>query len=566
MRTETTPCSITKLVLLAIFGIFSPLTALASGSVVVPGVGTILQEAESVMPPSPSSAEPGLRIEEDGEAPYPPSDQFVVKTIRISGNTLFDTATLHGLVVDMEGRSLGLSQLADLVARITNYYHRYGYPLARAIIPAQVIRDGIVEFVVIEARYDNIKLNNHSRVSDSLLQATLSPVQSGQVIDEKDLNRSLLLLSDIKGSTTTAILKPGYTVNTSDLLVEVAPAPAISGNVVLDNFGNHYTGRVRAGLTLNINNPLRHGDVLSVGGLSSGEGMSYGRITYETLLNGKGTRTGGSYSTLRYILGDTLTSLNAHGSSQEGSIWVRHPLVRSRAINLYGRIQYDRKQLRDRIDVSAIRTDRHLNRWGVSLSGDTRDRYLSGGINLWSVSWTGGNVVFEDSSAQLVDAVTAGTEGQFSKWNVSFARQQRLSSKNTLYFSVYGQLATTNLDSSEKMSAGGVYSTRAYDVSALSGDEGYQGVIELRHDLGSAMHGRLQAIAFVDSAYLTVNNNSWVAGVNSATLTGAGMGLNWTGPKQFTASVYVATRVGSAPVLVDDTSSVRAWVTINKTF
>ncbi|MFC1626529.1 ShlB/FhaC/HecB family hemolysin secretion/activation protein [Pseudomonadota bacterium] len=565
MRAETTLYCITKLLLLSIFGIFSPLTALAAGPV-APGAGTILQEAEPVTPLSPSSAEPGLRVEEDGGTPFPPSDPFMVKTIRISGNTLFDTETLHGLVADMEGKTLTLSQLTQLAARITDYYHSHGYPLARAIIPPQVIRDGVVEFVVIEARYGKIKLDNHSRVNDTLLQATLSPVQSGQVIAEKALNRSLLLLSDIQGTATIATLKPGDRVGTSDLLVEVAPGPVISGNIVLDNFGNRYTGKARAGLALNINNPLRHGDVLSVGGLSSGKGMNYGRIAYETLLNGKGTRTGGSYSALRYVLGDTLTYLNGHGSAQVGSVWVRHPLMRSRDVNLYGRIQYDRKQLRDRIDVAAIRTDRHLNRWAVNLSGDARDTFLSGGINLWNVSWTGGNVLFEDSAAQLADAVTAGTKGRFSKWNASFARQQRLSSKSTLYFSVYAQLATTNLDASEKMIAGGPHSVRAYDISALSGDEGYQGNVELRHDLGPALYGQWQIVAFADGAHLRVNNNAWVAGVNSATLTGAGIGLNWTGPKQLTASVYVATRVGPVPVLVGNTSSVHAWGAISKAF
>ncbi len=419
---------------------------------------------------------------------------------------------------------------------------------------------------MIEARYDKIKLENHSRVNDSLLQAVLSPLQSGEVIGENVLNRSLLLLSDIRAAAITATLKPGDTDGTSDLLVGVAPGPVISGNVVLDNFGNRYTGRARAGLALNINNPLRHGDVLSVGGLSSGKGMNYGRIAYETLLNGNGTRMGGAYSALRYTLGDTLTNLQGHGTGQVGSVWVRHPLVRSRDVNLYGRFQYDRKQLRDRIDVSAIRTDRHLNRWAVSLSGDTRDTFLFGGINAWGVSWSGGNVLFDDRAAKLADAATAGTNGRFSKWKASFARLQRLGSKSALYFSVSGQLATTNLDASEKMIAGGPYSVRAYDTSALSGDVGYQGIVELRHDLEQALYGRWQVIAFVDSAHLRVNKNAWAAGENSATLTGVGIGVNWTGQQQLTASVNVATRVGPVPALVGNTSSVHVWGTISKAF
>ena len=44
------------------------------------------------------------------------------------------------------------------------------------------------------------------------------------------------------------------------------------------------------------NNPLRRGDVLGLGGLSSGSGVNYGRVSYESLLNGQGTRGGAAYS------------------------------------------------------------------------------------------------------------------------------------------------------------------------------------------------------------------------------------------------------------------------------
>ena len=98
-----------------------------------------------------------------------------------------------------------------------------------------------------------------------------------------------------------------------------------------------------------------------------------------------------------------------------------------------------------------------------------------------------------------------------------------------MYFSWAGQWANNNLDSSQKMSVGGPYSVRAYDVSALSGDAGYRASIELRYDLGAASGGRLQALAFWDGAYLKVNQRPWVTGANSATFSGAGVGLDWTG-------------------------------------
>jgi hemolysin activation/secretion protein len=544
------------------------LPALAAAQIVVPGAGNILQQMAPLTPPALSPSGTGLTIERADGAKLPPSAPFLVQTIQITGNTLFDTAALHALVADAQGQSLTLTQLGELAARITSYYQNKGYPLARAIIPAQTIAAGVVRIEVIEASYGKISLDNSSRVKDALLQATLATLQSGQVIGQTGLDHALLLVSDIPGVVAGATLKPGEVVGTSDLLVSTTPGPTVTGNMVLDNYGNRYTGRARIGGTVNVINPLQHGDVLSVSGLSSGSGMNYGRLGYETLLNGQGTRLGGAYSALRYALGEPLAALQANGSARVASLWAKHPLVRSRDVNLYGQLQFDSLQLRDRIDASAIKTDRDLENWTLSLAGDARDAFLSGGINTWSLGWTAGRVGFDNADAQVTDAGAAGTQGGFSKWNANLARLQSLSPQSALYLAVSGQWANGNLDASQKMTAGGPSTVRAYDVGALSGDTGYLATAELRHALGTAWGGQWQAVAFVDTARVTVNKNTWpgVTGANSATLSGAGVGLNWAGPQQWRVKTYIATRLGSAPTLVASSASTRAWVELSGGF
>jgi len=295
--------------------------------------------------------------------------------------------------------------------------------------------------------------------------------------------------------------------------------------------------------------------------------MSYGRIAYDSLLNGLGTRMGWSYSSLNYTLGDTLASINGHGTAQVASLWAKHTLLRSREVNLYGQIQLDQMLLRDHIDTSSMRTDRHLNNWTASLSGDARDTRLSAdAITTWNIGWTSGTVGFDDSSAQLADAAAAKTRGGFQKWNVNLARLQSLGQKNSLYLTFAAQEAGGNLDSSQKMSVGGPYTVRAYDMGAVSGDTGYWLTAEFRRDLGRAWQGQWQAVAFVDSASVKVNKNTWAAGENSAALTGAGVGFNWAGPQQWSAKAYIASPVGPIASLVGSTTSTRAWVEIGKGF
>jgi hemolysin activation/secretion protein len=417
---------------------------------VVPGAGSILQQTQPVLPPAPSGTGTGLTIEQAGGGNLPPSAPFAVKSFELAGNTAFDTLTLHALIAEAEGQSLTLSQLGWIVARITEYYRSHGYPLARAIIPVQSIRDGIVRIQIIEARYGQIVLDNQSRVVDPLLQATLASLQTGQAINNALLNHALLLLADIPGVAVVAILKPGEMVGTSDLEVKTAPTAAVTGNVAIDNDGNRYTGRARLGGTVSLIDAAQHGDTLSLTGLTSGD-MDYASLGYDWLLNGEGTRLGGSYSALRYILGDTLAPLDGHGSAEIESLWVRHPLVRTLLMNLYGQLQFDHKQLDDTIGASNLHTDRHVEDGTASLTGDLRDTLLSGGINTWSLSWTTGRVGFDDAGAQRADAASADTQGRFSQWNASVSRLQHLSASDALYVAVSGQWSNDNLDPAQKM-------------------------------------------------------------------------------------------------------------------
>jgi hemolysin activation/secretion protein len=548
-----------------LFAAASPL-AIAAPPPVVPDAGSILRQVQPVVTPPPSSSATGLTIEQESGTQMPQTKSFQLKSIQIVGNTAFDTETLHTLVADAEGTSLTLVQLHERVARITDYYQRHGYPLARAIIPQQVIDSGIVRIEIIEARYGKISLENTSRVHDSLLLSTLSPLQSGQAIGQRALDHALLLLSDVPGAVVNGTLKPGEAVGTSDLVVNTSPGATVAGNLAVDNFGNRYTGRARLGGDVNFIDPLHLGDELSVSGLTSGGDMNYGRVAYESVLNGEGTRLGVSYSALHYRLGDPLSSLDAHGTAQVESIWLKHPLVRSADWNLYGQFQYDHLKLDDHIDASAIKTDRHLDDGVISLIGDARDTWLSGGVTSWNVSFTSGAVGFDNGAAQAADAATVQTEGHYVKWSASIYHLQNLSATTTLYLAWSGQWANENLDSSQQMIAGGPYTVRAYDMGTVSGDTGNLETAEIRRELGSAWQGRWQAVAFIDSEQLTINKHQFVAGTSSVTLSGVGLGLRWAGPAQWVAQTYLATHMGPAPSLVESPTSVRFWVEISKGF
>jgi len=552
---------------LAILAALGPLAvSAAEPPPVAPDSGTLLQQLKPNQPPAPSSSATGLTIEQPNGLKLPAGESFPVQKLEIQGNTRFDAQTLHALVADVEGKRLNLAELSAVTDRITEYYHSHHYPLARAILPAQSIKDGVVVIQVLEAKYGKVTLHNQSRVTDPLLRSTLAPLTGGEVIEQTEMDHVLLLLSDVPKIEVHALIKPGETVGTSDLDVTTLPGPRWSAIASVDDYGNKYTGRTRGGATVSLIDPFDHGDYLSLAGLSSGEDLNYGRLSYESTVNGLGTRVGGAYSGLHYKLGDGLQGLDGHGTAEVASLWAKHPLVRSPSADLYLQVQYDRLTLRDDLDASALKTDRHLDNGSASLTGDARDALLKGAVSTGNLTVTYGQVDFDNGAAQTADAATAKTRGSFSKWNLNLARQQQFTAADGVYLSFAGQWTSDNLDSSQKMIAGGPYTVRAYDLGVLSGDSGELGTVEFQHALGGMWGGTWQAAAFFDSEHIVVNHTPWVAGINDATLSGAGLGLDWSGPQLWSAKLQVAERIGGVPILVHDPSSVRLWLELNKAF
>nr|WP_239537894.1 ShlB/FhaC/HecB family hemolysin secretion/activation protein [Dyella mobilis] len=474
---------------------------------------------------------------------------------------------MHALVADGEGHTLTLTSLQALAERITAYYRRHGYPLDRATIPAQALKDGVVRMRVVEARYDRVRLVNHSRVDDSLLRATLAPLQPGDAVDQAGLDRQLLLLNDVPGVQGHSLLRPGSQPGTSDVLVDAQALPMVTGNLSLDDAGDRYTGRVRLGGNLAVNNLAGLGDQLSLSVLSSDAHMRYGHLGYDFAINGAGTRVGVAYSALSYRLGDGLTDLDAHGTAAEASVWVSQAFLRSPDTNFSGRLEVDEHRLRDAVGSTATDNDRHTWDWTGTLIFDHRDSWGGGGITTLQGAVTRGQLGFDNAAAQASDAVTADTQGRYLHWDGSASRLQMLTEHWRVYASLSGQYSTRNLDSSEQFLLGGMQSVRGYDVSALAGASGYLATVELRRDLPLPA-GAWQGTVFVDHGGIWLDAQPWAGetGSNHATLTSAGVGLNWNGPDRWVAQVQVGQPVGRTPVLAGRRPDAQAWLQLSKGF
>src|SRR5262249_47391350 len=148
-----------------------------------PGGGQLLQQL-TLPPPQQPADKPSLSLEQPEVTRATSTTPIPVKHIRITGNTLIPESRLHALVAATAGKTVTLADLQVLATHITDLYHDKGYPLARAYIPAQSVKDGEITLAVIEARYGKVTLNNQSKTSDRPLQATLAPLATDSMVTD----------------------------------------------------------------------------------------------------------------------------------------------------------------------------------------------------------------------------------------------------------------------------------------------------------------------------------------------------------------------------------------------
>lgn len=534
---------------LASLVLFAPAAVLAQTA---PDAGRLLQEIRPA-PVLPAPKAPAATVEEHAPAPRPDGATVAVRGFRIAGATVFAEAELLPLIADAVGKTLSLADLDALAVRITRHYRDAGYFVARAWLPPQEVKDGIVEIAVLEGRVGKVEIDNRAGLAASAL-APLDALAPGEVIRDRAVEGKLLALAELPGVEVKSTLRPGAAVGTSDFLVEVAPGPAFNGSVDIDSFGNRFTGTHRLGASLFWNNPAGFGDQASLRLQKSDGDFDYVRAGYQLPFGAAGTRVGAAWSEMRYGLGLDFAPLKATGEASVGSLYLLHPFLRSRTASWHGQVQFDDKRLTDRVGSTATVTDKRLHNWTLGLNGSFADGLGGGGSNTLALGYTAGRLDLDPTTA-AIDAVTAKSKGGFSKWSFSYQRTQRVMDDVSALLSFSNQLAGKNLDSSEKFALGGAYGVRAYPQGEASGDEGQLLTVELRWRLLDAW----QAQAFYDDGRTTTNHNPWATGANTRHLAGYGMGAAYAGDG-FSLRLFAAWKAGTGAPTSDIDRTPRVWV------
>ncbi len=512
------------------------LNSLPAFAAPVPDAGSILREQQQQPTRLPDRLpKPG---ESDVERPSLTDSgvKILVKGFRFTGIAgMASEAELQELLKDAVGKVQGLTDLQRLAGLVTDYLRGKGFFLARAYLPKQDVTSGIIEIAILGGRIDGgatIKVKEPRRIRDGVLQGIVeSGVRSGEALHENQLERSLMLLNDLPGINARAILERGGTYGSTKVLIDVSEGPLFSGGVSGDNFGNRYTGIWRGTGYVSINDPLGIGDQLFLS-LTGTEGLYQGRAGYSTLLHPSGLKGGISYSGLHYELGKELASLDAHGRADTLGTNFSYPVLRCRSFSLWGNVNYEYRMLNDYANGTLTR-DRDMHAGTADLTARGYDIFGDGGLTSVRLAITAGDLQLGVLADAQEDSMTAKTTGSYYKFDYAVSRLQKLIGDFSLYASGNGQLAGSNLDSSEKFILGGSDGVRSYPVGEASGDEGHSFTTELRYDVPkNGAWGDLQLVGFLDAGNITLHKTVWTNAISSGTgknnywLSGVGLGVN----------------------------------------
>lgn len=553
----------------------------------MPGAGTLGNQLrqESVRTPTAPVSAP-LVLPEEGQARHVLSADnhttVSVKRVVFTGNPpglkgLSEADLQRELAADLN-RPQTFAGLEAMAQKITALYRHHGLLVARAVLPPQTVKDGVLTIRIIPGRYDGAHISNTSSVSTAVAQRLVSTTTpQGDVVTRKQLEREALLLGEIPGVNAQVSMKTGSQQGTTAPEITLTPGQRFGGYVGLDNQGDPTTGRSRVMLGGYANNLLGLGDQLRVDLLDAYEknDLFNGSLDYSLLAGGGyGTRVGVNYSHLNYHY--NLSGLGFNGYSDNWGLYVTQPWIRtSRArvdVRLDGGQQFLTDTYPDELGVMAGKGRKQVSSGALTLTGSVAD--LPGGVTGFGITGTTGNVDLRNGTARLWNQ----NSGQFSRLNYQLNHDQQVWGPFSVYAGVNGQMANNNLDASQKFLMGGPSAVRAYDIGDGSVDQGVVGTAEVRS------HWSLPALAWLGNApgltLATFYDQGWgeqwrnndngrggrLADSNNLNLAGAGLYATVADAGNYALTMTWAHRTGNAdPNAVHDDHD-RFWVSAVKTF
>ena len=517
-----------------------------------------------------------------------PSDPtlLITEVLLLGSIRAFPKTDLYDWLGPLIGRNVTFSQLEKAVGSITRNYRDRGYVAATALIPQQSFTGGRIEVMVYEGDLDpdrpvRFESKEGLRLNTEWAARIVKNAIGNEPIQQDSLERGLLMLQEIPGVSATVDLEPGLTQGTVRAAVVASEGKPVEGSLGANNMGAKSTGQNALSAEVRFNNALGQGEQL---GFTYKPSEKKGQESYSLVssipVGDHGWRLGLSANHVTYRV-DSDEDTRARGESDDITLTLRYPIQRSRALNQSLSVDLTAKRMSDYVNNETI-SEKSMSSVGATYSFDRTDLstgnslYGSVGLNLGKFDLTKNREAYE------ADQDGPKTHGGFSKTLINAGSSIRLPYNFILGISGSAQMASKNLNTSEKFGLGGPFGVRGYPVGEASGDEGWRISTELKRNLfTSARWGSVGPMLFYDTGSVTRYKRP--DGIieedqtNSYRLSGWGAGIFASKPNTYDFRLMWATKLGKNPGqrlddedrLIDNdgtNSKSRLWATFTYSF
>ncbi|CNK81849.1 putative surface-exposed protein [Yersinia frederiksenii] len=537
----------------------------------IPNAGNISNEIrQTTVEPTPVPHETEIQFQT--LAPASPPNQPVVEhyiilsKVRFEGDTeLLSTSyqDLYTVVTPWLGQSLTFSDLQSMALAITRFYRNNGWVAAQAILPPQTVHNGIILVRVIAGRLDKPEINNQTRLNTPFAIAMIESNSCGKEVgffggkncaaspvELSRLERTALILNEIPGIDASLALKPGTQSGMTRIYADITPGQRAMGYLGIDNQGNDYSGHNRLLVGGAFNHLTGWGDQLRADLiLSSSTDVFSGLLDYNFPINTYGTRAAINYSHLNYTLAGPFDALDAHGYSDTWGINLRHPWIRNSQVRVNANVGYYQARMRDSL-IMLPKQKRNLDAGEFGIDGSLSA--LPRGLSHFNLLGTAGHLSLDDEFSQSVNTLT-GIGGTFARFNYRLGHDQGFSSYVSFFNQFTGQMASKNLDSSQKLLLAGPLAVRAYGIGEGAVDKGTVFTTELRthwqphFPAWAGVGNQITIAAFFDQGWGAYYRQP-IEGLseNNINLSGAGAYISFARPADYTLNLTWAHRTGQA--------------------
>jgi hemolysin activation/secretion protein len=474
-------------------------------------------DVEEKPPAQIEKPEPAKRPAREAEGP-----RVLVRKFRVTGNVVVNTEKLEALVRADEGKELTLEQMRAAASRITDYYTELGYILARAFLPPQDVREGVIEIAVLEGNVGALEVTGNERYRSDIITRALTRVKNEGVVHEGLLETAINDLNEYPGLNVRASLRPSAERGKSDILLIAQEKSPVTATLDVNNYGSRYTGPWKYGFELDYGSVAGFGDRITLRGIKSDDDLTFARVNYLTPINGYGTKLGLSFSNSTDGIGEEFAALEASGQQKNWSVELVQPFLKTAGVNFQAFARFESIRNEQAVLGASAGVD-DLRVFRIGFTGDYRDRFL--GRWFYSLTWHQGVPWFGASPQDDPGGSRPDGPGGFSKLSADLARLQSLVYGGSyLILRGFGQLSSQNLYTVEKFAIGGYYTVRGYSLAEQTGDHGYAVSAEV-HVPVPGLRDWVRLVGFIDHGGVFLVSRDKGRGEIEHWMTGAGGGI-----------------------------------------